>query len=236
MQSERKALISEFLGTAVLVFVGCGAVAVGDYGQNLPLGVLPIALAFGGVLVGLIYALGPVSGCHVNPAVTIAAWIGGRFEGRRVLGYIIVQVLGAIVAAGLLAIILQGAAGGAGVATAGLGQTGWGEGYLGEYDVWAAFVVELVVTFLFVLIILGATTPGDGQPFAGIAIGLALVVFLITFVNVTGCSLNPARSIGPALFVGGKAMAQVWLFILAPMAGGLLAGGVCRAGLFDGPR
>lgn len=233
MTETYKPLFAEFLGTAILVFVGCGSVALGDYGQNMPMGILPIALAFGGVLIGLIYALGPISGCHINPAVTVAAWIAGRFEAKKIAGYVVAQTLGAVLASALLVVLLSSTVSSAPQEVLNLGQNGWGAGYLGEYNTMAAFIVEFSVTFLFVLVILGATGSQANTPFAGIAIGMTLLVCLITFVNVTGCSLNPARSIGPALFAGGAAMGQLWLFILAPILGGALAGLVFRSGILE---
>lgn len=235
MNSRTKALGAEFIGTAILVFVGCGAVTIGNFGQSMPLGILPIALAFGGVLTGLIYALGPVSGCHINPAVTLAAWIAGRFPGRDVAGYMIAQVLGAVAAAGALSLIGGSGAGGADAAV-NLGQNGWGPGYLGEYPMVAAFAVEAIATALFVLIILGATSPQGNSAFAGMAIGTTLAVILLTFINVTGCSLNPARSIGPAIFAGGAAIEQLWLFIVAPLLGGAVAGLVSKLGFYTGEK
>ncbi len=215
---------AEFFGTATLILVGCGSVVLGGMGASQPLGGLPIALSFGLVLAGLIYALGPISGCHINPAVTIAAWIAGRLERAAVPGYIAAQLLGGIVGAGLLALISTNGISEVDLGAQGLGQNGWGEGYLGEYNVIAAFSSELIATFLFVAIILGTTTTGGHTAFAGVAIGLTLTAMIVTFIGVSGASLNPARSLGPALFVGAGPIAQLWLFFLAPVLGGALAG------------
>ncbi len=230
MKSDYKRLFAEMIGTAILVLVGCGAVTIGGYGATMPAGIVPIALAFGGILTGLIYALGPVSGCHINPAVTLALWVAGRFQGRQVPGYIAAQVVGGLLGAALLVLLARNGAGGI-AAAANLGQNGWGAGYLGEFSMLAAFATEFGVTFIFVMIILGATSEGSNTAFAGVAIGATLAILLVTFVNVTGCSLNPARSIGPAVFAGGAALDQLWLFLIAPSLGGLFAGLVNRVGL-----
>ncbi|MDJ1160259.1 aquaporin [Chelatococcus sp. SYSU_G07232] len=219
-----KKYLAEFLGTAALVIIGCGAVAIGGYGSAFPLGVLPVALAFGLAVTAMAYGIGPVSGCHVNPAVTLAVWASGRMATSDLPGYIVAQCLGALVGAGILLFVLSGRAGGYDVATAGLGQNGWGEGYLGNYGVASAIVAEFVATFLFAVVILGATSPAGTTPVAGLAIGLTLAVLHLPFINVTGLSVNPARSLGPAVFVGGKALAQLWLFIVIPALAGICAG------------
>ncbi|MGL4729571.1 MAG: aquaporin [Bosea sp. (in: a-proteobacteria)] len=219
-----KKYVAEFIGAAALVLLGCGTAVIGAFGADWPMGIMPVALAFGLAVTAMAYGIGPISGCHINPAVTIAAWTAGRMETREVPGYIIAQVLGAIAGAGLLLLILQGKIGGYDLAKGGLGQNGWGPGYLGGYGMTAAFIVEVVGTFLFTLVILGVTSKAGAPLVAGLAIGLTLTVVHLTFINVTGVSVNPARSIGPAVFVGGNAMSQVWLFILAPLIGGALAG------------
>lgn len=219
-----KALTAEFIGTAALVLVGCGSVAIGGYGTSGALGLLPVALAFGMVLTGLIYSLGPISGCHINPAVTVALWISERFDGKLVLPYIVSQFLGGAVGAAILVLLLTLNVAPVDVSASGLGQNGWGPGFLGEFEVGAAFLTEALATALFALIILGATSSASETPFAGVAIGAALIVLILCFGNVTGCSLNPARSFGPALFVGGNSIAQLWLFLVAPILGGLIAG------------
>lgn len=222
---------AEFVGTAALILVGCGSVAIGGFGTSFPLGILPVAIAFGLVVSALAYGIGPISGCHINPAVTIANWIAGRMDGKHVPGYIIAQLLGGIAGAGLLALMLSGRISGYDIATAGLGQNGWGPGYLGAYSAGAAFLTEVIGTFLFMIVILGVTSKSGATPFAGLAVGGMLVVLIITFVNITGVSLNPARSLAPALFVGGHALAQVWLFFAAPTLGGAFAGMLFRPGV-----
>ncbi len=226
-----KKYIAEAIGTATLVLIGCGSATLGGLGGVVgggqafgPLALLPIAFAFGLAVTGMAYGIGPVSGCHINPAVTIGVWSAGRMPTSEVPGYIIGQIVGAIGGAAILYIILSGKAGGWDLAKGGLGANGWGEGYLGAYSMGAAFLTEFVGTFIFLVVILGATSKAGATPAAGLAIGLTLVIIHITFINVTGVSVNPARSLGPAVFVGGNALAQLWLFIVAPIAGALCAG------------
>lgn len=236
MSPALKKYIAEFVGTAVLVVIGCGAVAIGGYGTGAApnaAGAVAISFAFGIAVMAMAYGIGPVSGCHINPAVTVAAYIAGRLPAAEVPGYVAAQVLGAIVGAGILVAILSGRAGGYDVAGAGLGQNGFGPGYLGQYGVGAAFLTEVVATFLFVVVILGATSKAGATVAAGLAIGLTLVGIHLTFLQVTGVSVNPARSIGPAVFVGGKAMADLWLFIVAPVAGAAAAGLLFRAKVLE---
>lgn len=226
-----KKYIAEAIGTATLVLIGCGSATLGGLGGVVgggqafaPLALLPIAFAFGLAVTGMAYGIGPVSGCHINPAVTIGVWSAGRMPTSEVPGYIIGQIVGAIGGAAILYIILSGKAGGWDLAKGGLGANGWGEGYLGAYSMGAAFITEFVGTFIFLVVILGATSKAGATAAAGLAIGLTLVIIHITFINVTGVSVNPARSLGPAVFVGGNALAQLWLFIAAPILGALAAG------------
>jgi aquaporin Z len=223
-----KKQVAEFIGTFTLVLFGCGAAVIA--GEHI--GFAGISFAFGLALVGMAYGIGPVSGCHINPAVSLGAVAAGRMSVAEAVSYIVAQVLGAIAAAFVLMVIASGKADYT-VAANGLGQNGWGAGYLGEYSMAAAFVFELVATFLFVTVILGSTGAGAPGAMAGLAIGLTLVVIHLVGINVTGVSVNPARSIGPALFAGTTALSQLWLFILAPIAGGLAAGLVFRTGLLD---
>ncbi len=206
-------LIAEFIGTLTLVLFGCGAAVLG--GEHV--GQLGIALAFGFAIVAMAYGIGPISGCHVNPAVSLGAFIAGRMNAKDMVGYWVAQVLGAIAGALILMIIAGGTA-------KGLGQNGWGPGYLGEYGLAQALVFEIVMTALFVIVILGSTGPKASPGFAGLAIGITLAVIHIVGIQVTGVSVNPARSIGPALFVGGQAIAQLWLFIAAPAIGAVIGG------------
>ena len=221
-------LFAEFIGTGTLVLFGCGAAVLA--GEQV--GQLGIAFAFGLAIVAMAYGIGPVSGCHINPAVSFGAFVAGRMSLSDMIGYWIAQILGAIVGAALLLYIAMGADGYE-LAQAGLGQNGWGEGYLGEYSMISALVFEILMTFLFVVVILGATQAKAPVMLAGLAIGLTLVVIHIVGIQVTGVSVNPARSIGPAIFVGGNAISQVWLFIVAPLVGALIAGLVFRMSLLD---
>jgi aquaporin Z len=216
---------AEFIGTFTLVLFGCGtAVVAGEQVGNLG-----IALAFGFALLAMAYGIGPVSGCHINPAVSLGVLVAGRMKFGDFIGYVIAQCAGAVAAAALLYFIASGKAG-FDLAVHGLGQNGWGPGYLGEYSQQAAMVFELVATFLFVVVILGSTSEGAPTAIAGIAIGIALAVIHIFGIQITGVSVNPARSLGPAVIVGGKAMEQLWLFIAMPLAGGLVAGLKFRLG------
>jgi len=222
-------LVAEFIGTFTLVLFGCGAAVI----AGADIGLTGISFAFGLALIGMAYGIGPVSGCHINPAVSLGAVAAGRMDMGVAIGYIIAQVAGAIFAALVLLMIASGKADYS-VAENGLGQNGWGAGYLGEYTMMAAFLFEVVATFLFVVVILGATGAGAPSAMAGLAIGLALVVIHLVGINITGVSVNPARSFGPALFAGATALSQVWLFIIAPIIGGVLAGIVFRSGVLDG--
>ncbi len=215
--------IAEFIGTFTLVLFGCGTAVV----AGGKVGIVGIAFAFGFALIAMAYAIGPISGCHINPAVSLGVFAAGRMPGRDLVGYIAGQLLGAIAGAAVLVVIASGAAGFT-LATSGLGQNGWGPGYLGEYSLIAAIVFEFVATLLFVIVILGSTREGAPTQLAGLAIGITLVAIHIFGINITGVSVNPARSVGPALFVGGKAMAQLWLFLLAPSVAGLAAGRLFR--------
>jgi aquaporin Z len=222
--------VAEFLGTFTLVLFGCGAavIAGGD------IGLTGISFAFGLALIGMAYGIGAVSGCHINPAVSLGMVAAGRMEMPDAIKYIIAQVAGAIVAALVLLMIASGKADYT-VAANGLGQNGWGEGYLGEYGVISAFMFEVVATFLFMIVILGATGSGAPAATAGLAIGLALVAIHLVGINVTGVSVNPARSIGPALFAGSGAIGQLWLFIVAPILGAVAAGLLFKSGVLDAP-
>lgn len=225
--------IAEFIGTFALVLLGCGAAVIAGADGMTGIGLAGISFAFGLALIGMAYGIGPVSGCHINPAVTLAVVAAGRMPLSDAWGYMIAQVAGAIVAALILMLIVTGQGAGYDVATQGLGQNGWGAGYLGEYSLVSALLFEIVATFLFVVVILGATGSTAPAAMAGLAIGLMLVVIHLVGIMVTGVSVNPARSIGPALFVGGTAIAQLWLFIVAPIIGAVAAGLMFRAGLLD---
>lgn len=214
-----KKIVAEAFGTMVLVLFGCGsAVLMGDH-----IGMMGIALAFGLSIVAAAYGIGAISGAHLNPAVSLGMVTAGRMQVGAFVGHVAAQILGAIIGAAILYIIASGRAEYS-VAVDGLGQNGYGTGYLGEYSLGAALVFEFVMTFIFVTVILGVTGPGSVAGFAGLAIGLTLTGIHLVGINVTGVSVNPARSLAPALFVGGKALADLWVFIVAPLAGGALAG------------
>ena len=221
--------LAEFIGTFTLVLLGCGSAVL----AGADIGLTGISFAFGLALIGMAYGIGPVSGCHINPAVSLGAVAAGRMTMAEAVPYMIAQVLGAIAGALVLLMIASGKADYS-LAENGLGQNGWGAGYLGEYSMGAALVFEIVATFLFVTVILGATGPRAPAELAGLAIGLALVVIHLVGINVTGVSVNPARSIGPALFAGGTAIGQLWLFIVAPIIGAVAAGLMFRNGMLDG--
>jgi aquaporin Z len=218
--------LAEVIGTFILVFFGCGsAVLMGDQ-----IGFLGISLAFGLSIVAAAYSIGHISGAHLNPAVSLGVLISGGMTPGDFVGYVIAQCAGALLAAVVLLSIASGAADYS-IATNGLGQNGFGAGYNGEYSMMAAFTFELVMTFLFVTVILGATQSQAPAAMAGLAIGLTLAAIHLVGINVTGVSVNPARSFGPALLVGGQALADLWLFIAAPLIGAALASVVFRAGL-----
>jgi aquaporin Z len=229
---------AEFIGTFTLVFFGAGAAVIGGMGSGpTAVNLLGIASAFGFAIVAMAYGIGPISGCHVNPAVSFGVYVAGRMSAADMVSYWIAQVLGAIVGAAARYLILSGKAQGW---NGGLGQNGWGPGNFGEYNVIAAFVFEVVGTFLFLVCILGVTHPFAPTGFAGLAIGLTLAAIHLVGINITGTSVNPARSIGPALIGMGsnpRAIAQLWLFIIAPLIGAGAAGVLFReSALLDAPR
>ena len=212
--------LAEFIGTLLLVLCGVGS-AIFD-GKSI--GALGISLTFGLVLVALIYAIGPISGCHLNPAVTLGAVIAGRMKGSDVVPYWVVQVVGGICGFGLLALIMKGASTPDMVHASALATSnGFGDHSPGGYGMGASFVAEAVLTFLLVLTVLGATGPMAPSGFAGIPIGFALAAINIVGIPITNGSFNPARSIAPAVYAGDWALAQLWLFIVAPLVGGVLA-------------
>lgn len=219
----RKSL-AELIGTFTLVFFGCGsAVIAGD-----AIGYTGISFAFGLALIGAAYGIGSISGCHINPAVSLGVLMAGRMNFSEFVPYVIAQCAGAILGAFILLLIVQGAPAADPAAPLNLGQNGFGEGYLGEYNLAAAFIFEFVMTFIFVIVILGSTHAKAPAGFAGLAIGLTLVAIHLVGIDVTGVSVNPARSLGPALFTGTTALSQLWLFIVAPMAGAAVAAIVNR--------
>jgi aquaporin Z len=224
-------LTAEFFGTFWLVFGGCGSAVLSAAFPTLGIGFAGVALAFGLTVLTMVYALGPISGGHFNPAVTVGLWCAKRFAAKDVLPYIIVQVVGAIAAAAVLYVIASGKDGFS--LANGFASNGYGEHSPGNYSMMAALVAEFVLTFGFLTVILGSTDKRAPAGFAGIAIGLALTLIHLISIPVDNTSVNPARSTGPALFVGGWALAQLWLFWLAPLAGGAVAGFIYKALLSD---
>ncbi len=216
---------AEFFGTFWLVFGGCGAAVLAAAFPALGIGFAGVALAFGLTVLTMIYAVGHISGGHFNPAVTIGFWAGGRFRGADVLPYIVAQVIGAIAAAAVLYLIASGKPG---FEPGGFAANGYGTLSPGKYSLLACLVCEIVCTFFFVTVILGATTPRAPAGFAGVAIGLTLTIVHLVSIPVTNTSVNPARSTGPALFAGGPYIHQLWLFWLAPIVGALFAGWLAR--------
>jgi aquaporin Z len=219
-----KKYFAELIGTFSLVLFGCGSAVISGMsstGLN-GTGILGISIAFGFAVVAMAYAIGGISGCHVNPAVTIGVLAAGRMEVKDAIGYIISQCIGAILGAGVLYLIVSGRPGFT-MPEWGLGSNGWGEGYLGNYNILSAFVIEAVMTFLFLFVILAVTSKFGNGTMAGLAIGVTLMLIHLVAIPVTGTSVNPARSLGPAIFAGGKALMQLWLFVVAPIIGALLA-------------
>lgn len=228
-----KKLAAEFIGTFTLVLLGCGSAVLAGFGI---IGQDGIAWAFGLAIVAMAYGIGPVSGCHINPAVSFGAWTAGRMPTGEMLGYWVAQCLGAIVGAGVLFLIASGAPDYS--LAHGLGQNGYGlrdavtnQGSPGDYSLVSGAIFEVVATFIFVVVILGVTQRSAAPQFAGLAIGLTLVAIHIVGIQVTGVSVNPARSLGPAIWVGLPALMQLWLFIAAPMLGAGLAGWAFRVRL-----
>jgi aquaporin Z len=217
-----KRAIAEFIGTFWLVFAGCGAAVLAAGFPAMGIGFLGVAAAFGLSVLTMAYAIGHISGCHLNPAVSIGLAVGGRFPTRDLGAYIGAQLAGAVVAAAILFLIASGQAGF--TLSAGFAANGYGAHSPGFYSLGACALIELVMTFMFLMIIFGATDERAPKGFAPIAIGLGLSLILLVSIPVTNASINPARSTGPALFVGGWALQQLWLFWVAPIAGGALAG------------
>jgi len=219
-------LIAEFVGTLWLVLGGCGSAVLAAGFPDVGIGLLGVAFAFGLTVLTMAFAIGHVSGCHLNPAVSFGLWVGGRFRGRELPGYVVAQVLGAIAGAGILYAIASGQDGFS--LAGGLASNGYGEHSPGHYSLAACLIAEVVMTFMFLVVILGSTDSRAPKGFAPIAIGLALTLIHLISIPVTNTSVNPARSTGPALFVGDWAVSQLWLFWLAPILGAVLAGAFYR--------
>jgi aquaporin Z len=228
-----KKYAAEFIGTFSLVLFGCGSAVIAATSRVGPIGIglLGISIAFGFAVVAMAYAIGGISGCHINPAVTIGVLTAGKMTAKDAIAYIIAQCLGAILGAAILYLIASGRPEFT-LPEWGLGANGWGEGYLGNYNILSAFVIEAVMTFLFIFVILGTTSKFGNSAMAGLAIGVTLMLIHLVTIPVTGTSVNPARSLGPALLSGGKALAQLWLFFVAPILGAVIAALVWKFG-FD---
>lgn len=226
--SDTQKYLAELLGTFVLVFIGTGAAVVA--GKSI--GFLGIALAFGLAVLVMVYVIGAISGCHINPAITIAMLVNGKIGSKDAVIYIIVQCIGAIIASALLFAIMSGTPAYT-IAADGLGQNGFGEASFGGFGLVSGLIAEVIFTFIFLMVIFGATSKAAPAGFAGIPIGLSLAMILMVAIPITGGSLNPARSLGPALIVGGLALSQLWLFIIAPIIGAVLAAFVWKY-LFEG--
>ncbi len=223
---DPRKLVSEAVGTALLVFIGAGVATMcfgfGLTGQSPAAGIVATALAFGLVMLILAYAIGPISGAHINPAVTIGFLASGRISPLEAVGYWVSQIVGAIVGAGVLRAVVAGSPGYS-TSKIGLGADGYGEASMVHLNAGGAFLAEAVLTFLFVFVVLVVTRRAAWPQLGGVAIGLALGTVHLLGVGLTGTSVNPARSIGPAVFVGGDALSQLWLFIVAPLLGGIVA-------------
>lgn len=221
-----KKFIAEFIGTLWLVLGGCGSAVLAAGFPEMGIGFVGVSLAFGLTVVTMAYAIGHISGCHLNPAVTIGVWIGGRFEGKDVFPYIVAQVTGGIAGAAILYLIASGKSD---FVLGGFAANGYAEHSPGGFDMTSALITELVLTFIFLFVILGSTYTKAPRGFAGLAIGLCLTLIHLISIPVTNTSVNPARSTSQALFVGDWALDQLWLFWLAPIVGAAIAGLVYKA-------
>jgi len=222
-----KRYLAELVGTLALVLVGCGAITMSGFGGALPLAVPAIGLACGLTVTAMAYGIGRISGGHLNPAVTVSMWVAGRMEAKDAIFYIVAQCIGALIGAGLLVLLLKGKNSGYNLAD-GLGQTGWK-----DYSVWSAILGEFVATLLFTLVILNVTSERGATAVAGLIIGLTLAVLHLGFIAVSGCSVNPARSLGPAVFVGGTALEQLWLYLVVPTVAGAVSGWLVKGKILD---
>ncbi len=221
-----KKLLAEFIGTFWLVLGGCGSAVLAASFPGLGIGFVGVAFAFGLTNLTMVYAIGHISGSHINPAVSVGLWAGGRFNSKELMPYIVAQVLGGLLAAGILYLIASGKPG---FEMGSFAANGYGEHSPGGYSMLSGLICEITMTFMFVLIVLGATHPKAPKGFAGIAIGLGLTLVHLISIPVTNTSVNPARSISQAVFVGDWALSELWLFLVGPVIGAILAGLVYRA-------
>ena len=228
MSGSFQKYLAECFGTAVLVLIGCSSIVIAGFGGAFPIGIIGIGMTFGMTVTAMAYAIGPVSGCHLNPSVTAAMWTAGRIKSQDAIAYIIAQFIGGFVGALILYLILTGKVGGYDVAKQGLGQNGW-QGF----SVGSAILAEFIGTLIFTIVILAVTGAKGATPNAGLVIGLTLMLMHFAFIPVSGASVNAARSLGPALFVGGVAVAQIWLYLIVPTIAGAVAGWLVRAKVLD---
>lgn len=234
MQIARR-MAAEAIGTFWLIFGGCGSAVLAAAFPEVGIGLLGVSLAFGLTVLTMAYSIGHISGCHLNPAVTLGLWVGGRFPAKEIAPYVLAQLVGAVAGAGLLLVIATGRPEFS-LAASGLAQNGYGAASPGGYGMPAAFLIEAVLTAGFLVVILGSTDQRAPQGFAPIAIGLALTLIHLISIPVTNTSVNPARSTGPALIVGGMALQQLWLFWLAPLIGAGVGGLAYRLLFVEAPR
>lgn len=213
-----KKYMAELIGTFVLVLIGCGSAVI----AGKAIGFAGISFAFGLAVLAMVYAIGSISGCHINPAISVAMLVAGKMKWKDTLLYVVFQCIGAIFAAGILLLIAKGLSGYS-VAANGLGQNGYGAHSPGGYSLIACFIAEIVLTAVFLIVIFGSTSKEAPKGFAGLSIGLSLVFIHLVGIPITGTSVNPARSLGPAVFVGGAALSQLWLFWVAPLVGAIIA-------------
>lgn len=228
MGGNTQKYLAELIGTAVLVLVGCSSIVIAGFGGAFPMGIMAIGMTFGMAVTTMAYAIGSVSGCHLNPAVTAAVWASGRMSMSDAIGYIVSQLVGGIVGALILYLILKGKVAGYDVAKQGLGQNGWS-----DFSMGSAMLAEFVATLIFTIVILAVTGAKGATPIAGLVIGLTLMIMHFAFIPVSGASLNGARSLGPAVFVGGTALAQVWLYLVVPTIAGAIAGWLVKSRTLD---
>jgi aquaporin Z len=228
MGGNTQKYLAEVFGTAVLVLVGCASIVAEGFGAAAPIGFIGIGMTFGMTVTAMAFAIGPVSGCHLNPSVTAAVWASGRMKTNDAIGYIVAQVIGAIIGAAILCVIMTGKTGGYDVAKQGLGQNGWS-----GFSMTSAIIAEFVGTLIFTLVILAVTGAKGSTPMAGLIIGLTLMVMHFAFIPVSGSSLNGARSLGPAVFVGGTALAQLWMYLVVPTLAGAVAGWLVKSKTLD---
>lgn len=228
MQGNFQKYLAEVSGTAVLVLIGCSSIVIAGFGGAFPMGIFGIAITFGMTVTAMAYAIGPVSGCHLNPSVTAAVWAAGRMKTNEAVGYIVAQLVGGFIGALILYLIVKGKVAGYDVGKEGLGQNSWS-----GFSVGSAIATEFIGTLIFTIVILAVTGAKGTTPIAGLVIGITLMLIHIAFIPVSGASVNAARSLGPAIFVGGTALSQVWLYLVVPTIAGAIAGWLVKSKTLD---